>query len=752
MINEHYAGAFDVQQQGWNYGYDNYGQYTDNTMYQHEQAQQQTWMYGQMNQQPWMPQQDTGFYGQQPMAPQPCGGNACLIDLDEYSDMSSSDSETEAPPSKAGGKAAAIANAKVADEFFEPLKRTGSEAEPAAEPSPAAFVEGKIRAPESLKILDSEERTETSSIPDSPGSRFYSSSSEPDAEASIKCSESDFSDSEMLVENQPGELFCGSAADLLRWRSVAMGRNLLGYGVASATTACGQQKSRAPGRATAQFPKAHGSSPHSGGSKSSRSKKSRADKDGSWLSSPVSTPKKSVAEVMSVSKTSWAAQQRERRSAADEGEASMEVIRKIKSILNKLTIEKFPQLSKRLMEEIDFSNTEHVEFLISELFEKATTQHHFIDMYGDLCALLQDFFTSRPVVADEKFSFKRLLLNECQRTFERCLKPPEHKADIDQEERDYRERLYKDKMLGNIRFVGALLARNMLASKVLLAILEELLAEPTPEALESLAVLLVQIGPIFDTPQWTYHAMLNGYFKQVQGIIAKDDCPTRIRCLLKDVLDLRNNSWQDKKPKRLEGPMKLDDVAKKAAADKQQGGKNKVNSPKAAPAQRTPLALKPPSPKPLAAKDSLAARKPPTSTKQFEETSYRAEMQKTFAELRASHDAQEATARLAAAGVPPASRQPALLCDMLVIIVEEANGKMRKAALAAVAGLFLTGVWGAESLSEGVHSFLAEACEDLRLDVPALPQILSKELKPEFLEPLTQKKLLKVAGFDKYIK
>jgi translation initiation factor 4G len=320
-------------------------------------------------------------------------------------------------------------------------------------------------------------------------------------------------------------------------------------------------------------------------------------------------------------------------------------------------------------------------------------------------------------------------------------------------------------MLGNIRFVGALLARNMLASKVLLAILEELLAEPTPEALESLAVLLVQIGPIFDTPQWTYHAALKGYFDQVKAIIAKDDCPNRIRCLLQDVLDLRASSWEDRKPKRVEGPMKLNDVAKKAAADQQGGqqqqGKGKKENGTKSPThaqqgQRTPLALKPPSAKISSAKTTLKAA-PDTPKKknnpaQFEETTYRAEMQKTFAELRVSHDAAEAIARLTAAGVPPAARQAALLCDMLVIIVEEANCKMRKASFAAVAGLFLTGAWGAEALTEGVHSFLGEACDDLRLDVPALPQILGKELKPQFLEPLTQKGMLQEAGFEMYLK
>eukprot|EP00929_Paragymnodinium_shiwhaense_P117913 TRINITY_DN893_c0_g1_i1.p1 TRINITY_DN893_c0_g1~~TRINITY_DN893_c0_g1_i1.p1 ORF type:complete len:758 (+),score=255.61 TRINITY_DN893_c0_g1_i1:86-2359(+) len=754
-MQEYAATQYDQQQQGWQY-YDNYSQakasscyggYADNAMYQ-----QQQWMQQMQMQQQWMPQgapQDNCYAQQQQSMPSSYSG--CVIDLDEYSDMSS-DSEAEGPSASKAAKAAA---SKVPEEEPARLPRCESQVEPAAEPAPASMEAAVFAAPsEALKIAATEEacaRSE-SSTPGTPGGRFCSSSSEPDAEASIKC-ESDFSDVEaeqQLV--QTGELFNGGKTDLLRWRGAVSSRNDLGYRAMNGKSA--SKSFRDAGRAAVVLPSSRdfSSSWHASASSNSSGARSFKQKNRSDKGSG-SVPQRAAKVVLEASQNSWMAKQRERRmtasSACDESDA--EILRKIKGILNKLTIEKFPTLSKQLMEDISFDKTHHVEFLISELFEKATTQHHFIDMYGDLCALLQDFFNGRPAPeGDEKFSFKRLLLNECQRTFERCLKPPVHSAHLDQEERDYAERLYKDKMLGNIRFVGALLARNMLASKVLLAIIEELLAEPTPEALESLAVLLVQIGPIFDTDEWTYHKVLKGYFEQVKKLTTKEEVPNRIRCLLKDVMDLRSSDWEDRKPKRLEGPMKLDDVAKKAAADKQGTPTNRksVSGKLSAPSVRTPLALKPPSaktapqaPEPVKAKAST-----------FEEAAYRAEMQKAFAELRVSHDAAEATARLAAAGAPPAARQSALLCDMLVIIVEEANDKMRKAAFAAVAGLFLKGAWGSNGLAEGVRSFLAEACEDLRIDVPALPQILCKELKPAFLEPLAQKSLLQDKVFDKYLK
>jgi hypothetical protein len=214
-------------------------------------------------------------------------------------------------------------------------------------------------------------------------------------------------------------------------------------------------------------------------------------------------PIASGRDCLRISESSWVARQRLRRSGDDAVTASAsdsEVVRAIKSILNKLTVEKFSQLVRQLMA-IEFHKVRHVQSLIQEVFEKATLQHHFINMYADLCVLLNDFFTESPVAEDPKLVFKRLLLNECQNSFERHLVPPEGLDKLDSDDRTLAEGGYKTRMLGNIKFVGALLSRRMLASKVLIAISEELLSDPTSESLESLAALLTVTGPSFDTDE-----------------------------------------------------------------------------------------------------------------------------------------------------------------------------------------------------------------------------------------------------------
>merc|ERR1719171_2383558 len=99
-------------------------------------------------------------------------------------------------------------------------------------------------------------------------------------------------------------------------------------------------------------------------------------------------------------------------------------MRSIKSILNKLTVEKFDELFKKLIA-CGLEKKEYVEFLMAEVFEKATTQHHFIPMYAELCVNLNDWLEQTQEEGGAEVKFKRILLNECQNFFEKCLKPPE---------------------------------------------------------------------------------------------------------------------------------------------------------------------------------------------------------------------------------------------------------------------------------------------------------------------------------------
>jgi hypothetical protein len=97
----------------------------------------------------------------------------------------------------------------------------------------------------------------------------------------------------------------------------------------------------------------------------------------------------------------------------------------MKLILNKLTIERFDLLYEQLIE-CGISSSSHVEILMREVFEKATTQHHFIGMYAQLCQRLHEWFTktNREGANSPQPTFKKILLNQCQQSFELQLRPP----------------------------------------------------------------------------------------------------------------------------------------------------------------------------------------------------------------------------------------------------------------------------------------------------------------------------------------
>eukprot|EP00931_Biecheleriopsis_adriatica_P067374 TRINITY_DN41525_c0_g1_i1.p1 TRINITY_DN41525_c0_g1~~TRINITY_DN41525_c0_g1_i1.p1 ORF type:complete len:1220 (+),score=343.80 TRINITY_DN41525_c0_g1_i1:129-3788(+) len=283
-----------------------------------------------------------------------------------------------------------------------------------------------------------------------------------------------------------------------------------------------------------------------------KSNNSGRGKSGKTIERPEPLPK------LESSENSWASQQKDKKQDDEQV-----IIRTMKSILNKLTVEKFDTLSQQLLE-CGISTKHHTEVLMREVFEKATLQHHFIEMYTGLCIKLTEWFKERALEKDENgepVSFRKILLNQCQDSFETYLKPPEGLQELSGEEEFEAKVKYKTKMIGNMKFVGQLLINKALSSKIIFQCTQELFDNKSEETLETLYAFLMTIGPEFDNRDWRNFEMLNDVFKKVAELSAASTVPARIRCLLKDVLDLRANNWQGHRPsKEPEGPKRMSDV------------------------------------------------------------------------------------------------------------------------------------------------------------------------------------------------
>jgi translation initiation factor 4G len=265
---------------------------------------------------------------------------------------------------------------------------------------------------------------------------------------------------------------------------------------------------------------------------------------------------------LQASPNSWAAQQKKRKGSFGGAGPDAEVVRNVRSVLNKLTPERFDSLYEKVVTTVQ--NPTHTAVLVREIFEKAIMQHIFIGMYVDLCVRLESD------VRLGEASFRRILLGQCQCSFEELLFSDGSNGACPAGEEDEARMKCKHRAIGNVKLIGQLLVQAMLSSKLLLTCSEALLSEwrSCPEALESLACLLTVAGQKFDQADgWPMHRQLENVFSHVRFLSTAADVTPRIRYLLRDLLELRAAAWMDSKraTTSLSGPTRLEEVREDTA-------------------------------------------------------------------------------------------------------------------------------------------------------------------------------------------
>eukprot|EP00927_Polykrikos_kofoidii_P002739 TRINITY_DN11092_c0_g1_i3.p1 TRINITY_DN11092_c0_g1~~TRINITY_DN11092_c0_g1_i3.p1 ORF type:complete len:928 (+),score=171.34 TRINITY_DN11092_c0_g1_i3:97-2880(+) len=533
-----------------------------------------------------------------------------------------------------------------------------------------------------------------------------------------------------------------------------------------------------------------------------------------WRRQPKDDSTQQAQKLLEASPTSWAAQQQAFRYARcvfteDEqpGPSDVEVVRAMKSILNKLTIERFDALYQQLIV-CGIRTSEHVEALMREVFEKATTQHHFVGMYAELCSKLHMWFTELHGNGREGKAFKRILLNRCQLSFEEILRPQEGLSELDAERRQEAEQLHKTRMLGNLKLVGALLERGMLASKILLAMVDELLNGPTSASLESLATLLTAVGPHFDQPGWPHHVQLIEAFQRVKEQVRREDLPSRTKFLLQDLLDLREAGWESRRKmlRASDTPTTLDAVHRRAeeelgeritplrryasastsgassppatqagvngrsssdlvggssssrpsrgarggpvSSNTCSGAGGRSNNARQSP--HLPRANSDPSGYDLAAQ-KRARERPEVPAGIFERTKFHDDVTVVLRELASSLDVNNALDTLLAAHpLPTLEQQATELSELIARVSEQGREQVRRAGFELIAQFFVTGPWLQQALGMGVELFLNDLFSELRLDIPTLPRILRQDFGP-VLGSLKAAGLLEPAHHERFV-
>ena len=236
------------------------------------------------------------------------------------------------------------------------------------------------------------------------------------------------------------------------------------------------------------------------------------------------------------------------------------------SILNKLTIEKFDRLVPQLYD-VGIESETTLKGIILLVFEKALDEPNFSAMYAQVCERLSEHAPDfEPPDVHQPGSkapstFIRLLLQKCQEEFENRSRAEELAAacgsikDVVPGSEEFRKIMAanaalskaRTKMLGNIKFIGELGKLKLVTEKILHDLIKQLCdrtVDPALEDVECLCELLKTVGALLDHTK--AKRLFDQYFGQIAQMREDPGMPARIKFLIDDVTELRENavrSW-----------------------------------------------------------------------------------------------------------------------------------------------------------------------------------------------------------------
>ncbi|QHS73279.1 translation initiation factor eIF4G [Saccharomyces paradoxus] len=324
--------------------------------------------------------------------------------------------------------------------------------------------------------------------------------------------------------------------------------------------------------------------------RSNRGYTSRRDREKAAERAEEQTPKEEVAPLVP-SANRWIPKSRVKKTEkklAPDGKTELldkeEVERKMKSLLNKLTLEMFDSISSEILDIANQSKWEDggetLKIVIEQIFHKACDEPHWSSMYAQLCGkVVKDLDSSIKDKENEGKNGPKLVLHylvaRCHEEFEKGwadkLPAGEDGNPLEPEmmsDEYYIAATAKRRGLGLVRFIGYLYCLNLLTGKMMFEcfrrLMKDLNNDPSEETLESVIELLNTVGEQFEhdkfvTPQATLEGsvLLDNLFMLLQHIIDGGTISNRIKFKLIDVKELReikhwNSAKKDAGPKTIQ--------------------------------------------------------------------------------------------------------------------------------------------------------------------------------------------------------
>ncbi|THH03389.1 hypothetical protein EW145_g6297 [Phellinidium pouzarii] len=286
------------------------------------------------------------------------------------------------------------------------------------------------------------------------------------------------------------------------------------------------------------------------------------------------------------------------------------VDKKVRSLLNRLTMEKFESISNQIIawaikSEIEKDGRTRIQ-VIQLVYKAFVTDELHSEMYARLCRKMMEQIS--PNVQDDGIRnadgkpitggllFRKYLLNRCQEDFERgwaaedsaaaaaaakasedqAVKEANEKSDNKEvgESTLYSEEYYasqkaKRQGLGLVKFIGELFKLQMLTERIMHECIKKLLSNvdnPEEEEIESLCKLLTTVGQALDTSKARGH--MDVYFSRMKELAKSNNVSSRMQFMLVDIIELRERKWTARNT--VAAPSTLAQIHEAAAKEKVQ--------------------------------------------------------------------------------------------------------------------------------------------------------------------------------------
>ncbi|CAG2119608.1 unnamed protein product, partial [Medioppia subpectinata] len=271
---------------------------------------------------------------------------------------------------------------------------------------------------------------------------------------------------------------------------------------------------------------------------------------------------------------------------------TLELLKKIRGILNKLTPQKYDDLSKQILS-FKIDTEDRLKRVLDLVFEKAVDEPAFCLQYANLCKHLSKFkvMVNKEENAEE-VKFLKLLLHKCQKEFEadiyasitdlkerqeeieKCTDPQQKKFKREVLDEDMRRA--RKRSLGNIKLIGELYKLNMLKANIMVQCIDNLIKDADDESLECLCALLRTIGGQIEleaSKSQQQTMLLDAFFGKMQNVADHKDpkvkgTSARVRFMLRDINDMRRNGWKARRDENL--PKMIDEIHSDAQKEDEQ--------------------------------------------------------------------------------------------------------------------------------------------------------------------------------------